>query len=494
MRLIAYEQLEENENEQLIYDQKEFWLYRPVINFDIFKMELSKTESLGENKFLHNFVSMKNKIKLLCKLPEIIKLINLLRSIHQNNVFKHYASGISLNELMKNDQHGNKLSKLNVPLLVHSIQESWLATKSDIREMIQARPNKQKLLYDYEFTMSSKLSFFLPTAHGDGAICHNLLIYLARLQNDMLTLFCKFNAINNPRQLDIWQFEASENVISLKDAEFLDFIQANSQFDTTSSKFIFNFGNITKQIGNSYLQMKPQIDLNTIGSFEFADDMNDMSLLSELEKQLPQSNIDFEIQLSIFKQFRTIESVSESIRLLTVLINYAKATAVNSNENLFAFIRKIYQNEKNILSKLNHIEQIQLKHLKQLMILLLAKKEYLHFTFNIEQFELLNDRFKQNMENGQDFLATNDYQTDFSLLVIVYQLIAFQLLNMKEEDMTSFANNKFKDILYSLEDYYGIYVPENVETLANNLNDAVKIENIYSFWQHLVSSLQKLTN
>ena len=144
---------------------------------------------------------------------------------------------------------------------------------------------------------------------------------------------------------------------------------------------------------------------------------------------------------------------------------------------------------------MNHIEKVQLKHLKQLMLLLLAKKEYLHCTFNIEQFELLNDKFKQKIENEQDFLTANDYPTAFCLLVIVYQLIVFQLLDMKEEDMTSFANNKLKDILYSLEDYYGIHVPhDDVDTLVGNLNDAVKVENIHSFWLYLVDSIQKMSH
>ena len=102
MYFMAYELLDDNDKDKHthVYDDVLLWKYKPQVNLTILTTEMSNQTKHEDFQLLKKFVDMESRIRVLRNLPDIAKFINFLKGFYFKNLFKHYASNMTLKQIM----------------------------------------------------------------------------------------------------------------------------------------------------------------------------------------------------------------------------------------------------------------------------------------------------------------------------------------------------------------------------------------------------------
>ena len=161
-----------------------------------------------------------------------------------------------------------------------------------------------------------------------------------------------------------------------------------------------------------------------------------------------QEYMDPSIQASIFKDYITINETAEVLSLLNIIINYAITTQPNQATYLSNFVRSIYIDPSTMSLRCNSdavlstkiIDNCQLKHLKHLWILLMMKKAFLYTVNNLDPFESLGEKFRDQSEIEVEITANPTLTLSLSL--VIFQLIEYYSKDRDEENSSIISNNK----------------------------------------------------
>lgn len=102
---MAYELLNPDESKSfLLYENEQFWKYRPNVSFDLMAVEFSK---LNVNKLKHGtlskFLEINHQLQLMINLSPIVCLVKLFISVLNKSIFKNKARNMSIGEFVDSD-------------------------------------------------------------------------------------------------------------------------------------------------------------------------------------------------------------------------------------------------------------------------------------------------------------------------------------------------------------------------------------------------------
>jgi hypothetical protein len=197
--------------------------------------------------------------------------------------------------------------------------------------------------------------------------------------------------------------------------------------------------------------------------FEYSDEVKESDLFVKLGKVVQQENLDSTVQASIFKEFKTINQTAETLNVLKVIMNYAKTTLPDPDTTLADFMQTIYiessatatataasstlstaDSVKESALTTNIADNCQLKHLKHLWLVLLARKAFLYTVNNLDAFENLSDVFKAVGNSSHDLQTTPNPTVTLSLALVVFQLMEHYARDQADEKvLASSANMKY---------------------------------------------------
>jgi hypothetical protein len=484
---MAYELNDDDDSNKAcknVYDNKNFWKYKPRVNLTILNTEI-RSQTLSDEFFLlKRFIDKEPHIKLLRNLSTIMRFLNFLQTSFNKDMFKHYAANLSIRQILRKNELPKNFSDKEIEEAILCMERTWYDLKTFI-----VRKFANDLNLNYIFTLDSKLSFFLPTAaKGDGLICFSLVRYLLGIQNEILDFYKPCQASEAIEIYDAIMFDKEDNIIVYEDIELLKIIKHNYSYDKESKKWFFKFEKISNLICDTFFKNKPKCNLKTIQLFEYADEINDYSLFNKLNEVIPQDCIDSVIQIKIFKEFKDITETSDALNLVKIIINYAKTTSASSDENLKLFIERIYA-ENNLKTardalKFNIQDYCQLKHLKNLWIVLMIKKMIFNYRNDQPPFENLHSEFKNVNSVVKVPFANTNPNTVLSLSVVLFQIIEFQLVNASQEMRQTLAETKITDFFeYSLPSLDPIKESdESLKNLSSFISSEIKIKEIHQLW------------
>lgn len=491
---MAYERTE-NECKDM-YKHSKFWKYLPTVNFEIMAVELQNSSKPDDHKILKQFFISRKTLKLISSLPSIIKLINFLKSNFYKSLFKHYASSTSIrNNLASNDLDNIRLSNEQIVKSIELLQHVWLRLKGELVKYARDNLKSVNLFVvdsNFEFNLDTKLSCFLPTLYGDGMIIYVMIHLLCAAHNDMLDLYYRKNSIQS-ETFEITKFENKDHVINFNEStDLLSIIQANFQFDSKNSKFIFRFDDITNEIAEKYFESKPLIDMKKLITFDYVDEIAGLSFFNKLEGIIKQQNIDLHTQAEILSEFSNLDEISDALNMIKTVIKFGSTTSAEADVTLEAFLKRIYvgNNQKNFNFVLKHtiISNCSMKHLKNICIVLMMKRAILLTYENQDPFENLNEIFKTEHDSPWKLPLNPLLLTSFAL--VIFQLISFYLTLTDEDSLRLTQEMKIKDMIYAFNDFEDMLIPENIEVLCELTPDEAKMKQIYSVWKNFVRLVQ----
>jgi hypothetical protein len=281
----------------------------------------------------------------------------------------------------------------------------------------------------------------------------------------------------------------------------------NYTYDSKQSKIEFRYDNIEKQIINRFIQTKALINKATIKKFEYSDEMTDMSILIHLNQSIDQETIEPVLQRVIYSSFKHINDISESLHVLKIIINYGCTTESDGNLKLINFAQMIYStSHDNMLFRTKFIEQLQLKHLKHLWLLISMKRAVLLTLNDQDPFETLEDIFREKDAQmsgidghllNKDSYLTNSYSEAISLAFFFYQFLTIVLCDMKmdSEEKALYKTYNLTAVLYELDvDSKKILIPDNmkIDQIASVFeNSTVQLRNSLIIWNKISTNLAK---
>ena len=507
---MAYELISETEtnpNRNCPYENENFWKFRPVISFDSMAIELNKdtgqTKSFG---VLKKFIEMKDKLEVVFYLPDIIKLVNILQKYLSKAIFKEYARNHTLRQCLNSSYLPRGQTTATIEHCVKQFQSAWKQSKQQLSSYITSNMPQSRftISFDYEFSLDTNLSYFLPSKYGDGLICYALLDYLANIHNEFIEHYKiserRGNQLQQSEELHIGLFENPEFIIRFDTkGNLLRTIIANFRYDSKESKLVFSYEKVEKQIINKYVQTKSKIDIHTVPLFEYSEEMTDLAILIRLNDSIEQEPIDVFMQKSIFEEYKSVQETSEALHMLKTIINFAGTTSVKGDMKLAEFVHMIYvdsthKNPDQIL-KAKVTESCQLKHLKHLWIIIAMKRAILFTLNNQDPFELLEEMFRKETKGGgsTDIKNGNDNNT-ISMLLVLYQLVIFFIYKISADDRSLYANYNLNLIFDGIDtDTTKILFPENmkVDDISKLFDSSFKLENIFHVWNVLAKETEK---
>jgi exopolysaccharide biosynthesis predicted pyruvyltransferase EpsI len=200
---MAYELIKPDaDRAKYMYENEQFWKYRPVVTFELMKIELSKLTEQEQNRFkiLRKFSAMFFQLELLANLAPMTKLVNVLMARLNKTIFKQTARDTAVGKFIDSLPG---LSAEERHELLHSIacfQRVWSHVKDRLNTHIISTISKDMNLIvpiDLQFTHETSLSYFLPTLSADGLVCYALIHKLTTIQNEMLDSYQSIKKIKS---------------------------------------------------------------------------------------------------------------------------------------------------------------------------------------------------------------------------------------------------------------------------------------------------------
>jgi hypothetical protein len=520
---MAYELTDlKNPNEDCIYENNEFWKFKPTVSFNTIAVELINSTEPTSYILLKKFINLKEKLECVFYLPDIIKLFNQLQKYLSKTIFKEYASQNTLRACLESNlfQQQETTSSLSIAQLnsklkiefeahVEKLQLVWSRSKRELKAYLaREMPNSRLTIsMDHVFSLDSNLSYFLPSIYGDGFTFYALIRFLASIHNEFLNEYLsqnKHRTVQTVQMLDINQFENPEFIIQFNTkGNLLRLISSNYEYDSKNSRLIFHYDKIQRQLIENFIQSKPLINMQNLSKsilFEYSEEMNDMDILIRLNNEIKQELVDEGTQKAIYDEFKQINETSEALHVLKTMINFACTTSNISDLQLSEFIKAVYtqNNSVDTVLKSRIIESCKLKHLKHIWLIIMMKRAVL-FTLNgQEPFEMLEDMFRQTIDNHLELKLASNSMTLVSIALVFYQLVILFIYPLKSfEDKRSYSSYAVADTILSIEDIdtgkLQIIFPNNTQPsyLYDIFPPSLTLGNIHEIWKYIVQNLSK---
>lgn len=484
-----------SQNVSCIYEKELFWKYRPALSFNIMSIELKNTTYPKEYNFLKTFIRMKDQLEIIFDLPAIIRMINILYELLNKKIFKEYSQKKSLMDFLSSNDIQNDNLKKQIEYGLEAFQRAWQKSKSTLPSHINQNLKQiqiQRINFELNFTLNSKLSYFLLNLTGDGSACYSLIHYLVSIHNELISFYKSYAKQSDVKEIEVSELENCDNTILFdSNGDLFRIVLANYQYDSKESKLYFRYKNIERQIIERYLQTKQLVSLKSIRLFEYSEEMSDMAILKRLKTNIKQTMLEDYVQKSIYDDFKNINETSEALHSLKTIINFAVSTSASEEMKLSEFVRAIYANSYKYTDrvlKINTIETCQLKHLNHLWLILMMKRAVLFSLKDQDTFEFLDDQFRKPFTEPNIILNP---QNSISYALIVYQLIVFFVSDLMRQDEYQLAcGYDIKDTISNMDDEL-IQAEEIVNNLDLFFPSGVKLENIYELWKSIVDKLSK---
>ena len=521
---MAYELTEmKNSNDACIYENKEFWKFKPTISFNTIAVEIMNSTEQTEFILLKKFINLKEKLELVYYLPEIIKLVNKLQKYLSKTIFREYSSTKTLRScldayLFQQRDSASSLSEaqLNQKLKtefeshINMLQTVWSKCKHDLNGFVaKEMPNSRLTISnDHVFNLDTHLSYFLPSYYGDGFTCYALIKFLSSIHNNFLNEYLSQYKlrIETVQELDINLFENSEFIIQFNTkGNLLRLITSNYEYDSKNSKLIFHYEKIQRQLIENFIQSKPLINMKSFNKsivFEYSEEMNDMEILIRLNNEIKQELLDEGTQKAIYDEFKQINETSEALHVLKTIINFACTTSNDKDIKLSDFVKVVYiqNNSVDTILKSRIIENCKLMHLKHIWLIVMMKRAVLFTVNDQESFEMLDDLFRKVIqdENQMVLKIASNSLTLVSIALVFYQLIVLFIYPLKSyDDKRIYSTFSLTDTILTIEDYdtrsLQVIFPSNTQPayLTDIFPQTLKLENIYEIWKMIVQRLSK---
>jgi hypothetical protein len=196
----------------------------------------------------------------------MIKFLNVLQNIFYKNLFKHFANENSIKDILIKDYFPKEWTNDSIKYVINNFQATLREIGQHLIDHLKSSKIETNIsvanLINYEYTLDSKLSAFLPTFNTQGLLTFAIIHYLCKIQNEILEFYHNYNKTSHESiYIDVKQIESSQ-IIKYSDEDLFIIISSNYEFDSKNSKFLFDFYNISEQISEKILDSKPIFRLN----------------------------------------------------------------------------------------------------------------------------------------------------------------------------------------------------------------------------------------
>jgi hypothetical protein len=188
----------------------------------------------------------------------MIKFLNVLQNIFYKNLFKHFAKENSIKDILLKNMFPKEWTNESIKCMINNFDTTLREIGQHLHDHLESSNIKTQIsvvsLLDFEYNIDSKLSAFLPAYNTQGLLTFALVHYLCKIQNEMLELYQNYKKTIKD-VIDVKQLNAT-HIIKYSDEDLFRIISSNYQFDSKNSKFLFDFNNISEQIGEKILDSK----------------------------------------------------------------------------------------------------------------------------------------------------------------------------------------------------------------------------------------------
>ncbi len=127
---MAYELLTVSKDKQLIvYENHDFWKYKPVVSLELLKMELQTTTEKDQFTVLKTFIEMQNVLVLLPVLMDVMKFVNYMLGSHSKWMFKHIIMQTSLRKAFQQKLFSAEWTEEKLERTVDAFNKIWIKSR-----------------------------------------------------------------------------------------------------------------------------------------------------------------------------------------------------------------------------------------------------------------------------------------------------------------------------------------------------------------------------
>lgn len=391
-------------DEESLENNEKYWKYSIPITIDHAKNTFNLTKKFhAKYELLDEFFNQMNQLQLIKYLPAINKMIFLLITRLNRQIYKKQAKEMSMRDVL-NDGTIIKADKYEHNIVnegINAFIEVWNSLRS-----LDTNNNLPNIELNYK---NLRLFHLLPSNKDSNGYINHVIENLIKIQNDFLNFYAKLKNDVIINEIELYNLLKNNHYcIEINiESDILKIIQINSSYS------LREISDNTDAIGDCYNFMSIQaaveeklygkaIIVGKIPTFEYLEDLDNGEYFTKIKIQ--QIEIPLSLKEKIISCYTQPNQLTNIIRNLRAIIDFVISTSLDDNNiTIFDYADNVLtMNVRDELTQCRHLNNLKMEHLRSLWILLNFTRAILLTDHHQDPFDELDDSFKKekNLEEA----------------------------------------------------------------------------------------------
>eukprot|EP00794_Sanderia_malayensis_P015622 gene15622-17198_t len=457
-----------------VHEYDLFWRYRTPVS--VHRLNVSLREFVAKKgkamcQMLQEFLAQEHVLRLVNRLPDTLKLQNILSQHLHHKINSDDKRPIKklFAELFKDARKAEEMNGL---------AKAYLSLWKALQPMLLSNGKYSNSEYfNHKLTMMSPISYLLPSTTGPGMTALTAVGFLARSHNDMIETSRRIQGAQTEMKRVFLQDVTMAHLIAYDhDRDLTPMLYAHCDYSLELGKGTivdYNFPALERQLVDTFIRGKPLIDIE-LQRIRYIDEVNNLSLLKELETKITQTPIPFDEELKMAAEFSTLSEVCDALRAAQIAVGLLAATGAKPDVLYKKYLEDILRMPLSQFLVSGKMQSAcRLAHIRSIWLMLNVERAFRLYQNKEDPFNL-EEKFREELvdESREMKMLRN---TD--VVHLIHELTEYIILELPERE----DNALDYPLRECLEDYADRKSSGDVKGLAE-MDDSVCLKHIYRLW------------
>ncbi|XP_064641333.1 E3 ubiquitin-protein ligase rnf213-alpha-like isoform X2 [Lineus longissimus] len=479
-----------------IHDCHLMWQFRSRVTVEHLTQLMN--EHAGDKcpaETLKLFIREEPHLRLLSRLPDIIRLQQLLIQHYQRRITQAEARTITIKELLHSltqQQRGEWLHLLEVFTSV------WKNVKDKLVNYSASGYTLPEEMCNMTVNPNTPIAMLIPSSRGLGLCSMMLVEYLTRRQNDFIMAYCRHRN-KDSRELPkfgVTEATAAHLIYYDPEKDLLPMVLAHCNYSLEVGKgtvISYDFVRLERELEERLLRGKPKLVFDVAPMVFKTEYRNARVIFGALRDTISQEPMSHAVKAEILRENRVFQDLCETIASLDITIAWLRDIKLEPETKLVTFMHNTLEMDKEILSP--QIQQhCSLMHVQSLWLLLTMERSKQLKYFNQDAFEDVSEDYHEPLE-GEATFAIEQALQHLNIDRFVSELYECILLNINLQRTPN--DEDFQDNTeYILADVMTVYISSKDGTEILALTNGVfpkevKVKHAVAVWTEAIKVQRK---
>ncbi|XP_064641334.1 E3 ubiquitin-protein ligase rnf213-alpha-like isoform X1 [Lineus longissimus] len=388
-----------------IHDCHLMWQFRSRVTVEHLTQLMN--EHAGDKcpaETLKLFIREEPHLRLLSRLPDIIRLQQLLIQHYQRRITQAEARTTSIKELL----HSLTLQQRGEwQRLVDVFTDVWKNVKDKLVDYSASGYTLPEEMCKMTVIPNTPIAMLIPSSRGLGLCSMMLVEYLTRRQNDFIMAYCRHRN-KDSRELPkfgVTEATAAHLIYYDPEKDLLPMVLAHCNYSLEVGKgtvISYDFVRLERELEERLLRGKPKLVFDVAPMVFQTEYRNAMVIFGALRDNISQEPMSHAVKAEILLENRVYQDLCETIASLDITIAWLRDIRREPETKLVTFMHNTLEMDKEILSP--QIQQhCSLMHVQSLWLLLTMERSKQLKYFNQDAFEDVSEEYHEPLEGEAPF-------------------------------------------------------------------------------------------